>query len=477
MNKNTSSSGSALTMYIAKNMIIGVLLAVFVIILVKIVIGLVGPSRVDQTALPQREDIVHPKPVEITSVEAQKKQHASAGSGGHTSEAVQDSRKVKSGHTQAGHAQSAVMDGGLSHSSKVDQAAPEKSAKIDSEPVQDSHAKRSAQEKAVDPKAATKHGESSRSSEIIAAAALHADQAETQKKAHPQATDSGGQSIEKSATKIVPGHEDTQAHATPDHEHVEAEQQTFPMVGMAFVDAVARPLEYELTQRFYGWRPNDILDFTDNVNNFQLGVLEVTRRSAVILSERISRTGSTAAFDKNLQNAMNWFMIKSDRYWFPSAESKYKDGLTELRTYFKRLEKGEAQFYNRTDNLIPLLMAYQDLLGSCDENLVKFKEDDGSIVSYFRADDYFFYAQGVASALHTILRGIEKDFVTMVDRRGGMEMLHHAIESCHHAMELDPWIVLNSDLSSVFANHRLNMAGPISHARFYLGVLIRALST
>ncbi len=36
---------------------------------------------------------------------------------------------------------------------------------------------------------------------------------------------------------------------------------------------------------------------------------------------------------------------------------------------------------------------------------------------------------------------------------------------------------LNSDLSSVFANHRLNMAAPISHARFYIGVLIRALST
>jgi len=58
-----------------------------------------------------------------------------------------------------------------------------------------------------------------------------------------------------------------------------------------------------------------------------------------------------------------------------------------------------------------------------------------------------------------------------------MQELHHAIESCHHAMAIDPWIILNSDLSSVFANHRLNMAGAISHARFYLGVLIKALST
>jgi hypothetical protein len=266
-------------------------------------------------------------------------------------------------------------------------------------------------------------------------------------------------------------------HTPQEHGADEPEAPSFPVEGMAFVDAVIRPLDHELNRRFYGWRPNDILNFTDNVNNFQLGVLEVTRRTAVILAERISRTGSNAAFDANLQNAMNWFMIKADRYWFPSAESKYKAGLMELRTYFQRLGKKEAQFYSRTDNLIPLLMAYQDLLGSCDENLVKFKEDDGSSVSFFKSDDYFFYAKGVASAMTTILEGIVKDFSVMVVNRGGMEELHHAIESCHHAMEIDPWVVLNNDLSSLFANHRMNMAAPISHARFFLGVLITALST
>jgi hypothetical protein len=71
--------------------------------------------------------------------------------------------------------------------------------------------------------------------------------------------------------------------------------------GVRFIDACIEPMEYELRERFWGWRPNDILDFTDNVNNYQLGVLEVTRRTAVILAERISRTGSTAAFDPNLK--------------------------------------------------------------------------------------------------------------------------------------------------------------------------------
>jgi len=203
----------------------------------------------------------------------------------------------------------------------------------------------------------------------------------------------------------------------------------------------------------------------------------VTRRTSRILAERISRTGSSARFDPNLENAMNSFMIKADRYMFPSAETKYRDGLMELRIYYDNLERGEAQFYTRTDNLIPLLKAYEDLLGSCDENLVKKNEADGRAVSLFMADDYFFYAQGVASALYTILQAIELDFHIMVSREGGTEVLHHAIEMCHQATEIDPWLILNSGYSSLFANHRANMAAPISHARFYVGVLIKILST
>lgn len=253
--------------------------------------------------------------------------------------------------------------------------------------------------------------------------------------------------------------------------------RSFPKVGMAFVDAAIAPLDYELNERFWGWRPNDIVEFTDNINNFQLGVLEVTRRTAVALTERLSRTGSTDALDPNLQNAMNWFMIKADRYWFPSAESKYKAGLKEMRVFFNKLEAGSAAFYTRTDNLIPLLTAYEDLLGSCDENLVKDYEEDGRKVSYFKADNYFFYAKGIASAMLGILEAIQQDFDIMVSREGGMEVLHHAIASCRKATEIDPWLILNSGKDSIFANHRANMAAPISHARFYLGVLIKTLST
>ncbi len=266
-------------------------------------------------------------------------------------------------------------------------------------------------------------------------------------------------------------------HEAPTHGAAQVAEAKPKAIGVAFVEATIKPLENELNERFWGWRPNDILDFTDNVNSYQLGVLEVTRRTVVSLTERISRTGSTAAFDSNLENAMNWFMVKANKYWFPSPESKYRAGLDELRTYKEKLEKGEGNFYTRPDNLIPLLMAYEDLLGSCEENLVKTDEDDGSPVSYFQADNYFFYAQGIASAMGTILEAVHKDFLITVESRRGAEVLHHAIVSCHHAAEIHPWIITNSTLSGVLANHRANLAAPMSHARFYINVLIKTLST
>jgi hypothetical protein len=248
--------------------------------------------------------------------------------------------------------------------------------------------------------------------------------------------------------------------------------------GIAFVTATIKPLSYELNDRFWGWRPNDILDFTDNVNNFQLGVLEVTRRTTVILTERLSRTGSVESLNKNLERAMDWLMTKPERYWFPSPESRYEDALAEIAAYKTNLENGAAVFYSRADTLLPLLAVYDNLLGSCDENLIKSKESNGDPVSWSRVDDYFYYAKGVASALETILEAVMEDFQPTLETRHGTEILHHAISSCKRATEIEPWFfVTDSDYSGILANHRANMAAPISHARFYIEVLIAVLST
>jgi hypothetical protein len=319
------------------------------------------------------------------------------------------------------------------------------------------------------------------SSEPVPDAATQADKAhrDTQDSEHPPET-TGTKQAQTPADEEMAEHgvqfSEPQKRAAPHGPSEETAHAEQPK-GAAFVMAVMQPLDHELNHRLWGWRPNDIINITDNVNTSQRGILEVTRRTVVQLTQRISRTGSTDAFNPHLEKAMNWLMVKADRYWFPAPESKYKESLKELTIYKEMLISGKASFFIRTDNLIPLLTEYEDLLGSCDENLVKTKEDDGSAVSFFKADDYFYYARGVASAMAVILQAVHHDFSTTLDSRNGSDLLHHAIVSCKIAAQLSPLIIMNSDLDGLFANHRANMAAPISHARFYISQLIKTLST
>ena len=269
-------------------------------------------------------------------------------------------------------------------------------------------------------------------------------------------------------------------HASPEKTLLHGRETTShepKAVGIHFLEATIAALDYELNERFYGWRPNDIIEFTDNVNNYQLGILEVTRRTAEVLAERISRTGSTQSFEKDLEKARSNFNINADQYWLPSAEASYKEAIELLVNYKGKLMNGTAFFYNRTDNLIPLLRAYENLLGSCDDNLIKAHEDDGSEVSTFKADNYFYYAKGVAHAMHSVLSAVAVDFANTIETRRGTEVLHHAIEALGHATHIDPILIFDSPPDGILANHRANMAGPISHARFYIGLLVETLST
>ncbi len=297
--------------------------------------------------------------------------------------------------------------------------------------------------------------------------------AETEKTKEPAETEKSGDSHDKTE-RAADSHQSEAAHPSASAAGDEEPQAK----GVHFVDALIQPINYEVNERFWGWRPNDILNFTDNVNEMQLGTLEVTRRVTVALTEKISRTGSASSINPHLENAMNAFMISADSYWMPSAEAAYNDAIDELKIYRQQLIRNQASFYTRSDSLIPLLQSLEELLGSCDENLVKQTEDNGEPVSTFRADNYFYYAKGVAKAMTTILHAVDDEFSGLLETRGARDIMHHAIESAHHGAELDPWLmVTEASHNGILANHRANMAAHISHARYYLGVLVKTLST
>ena len=245
--------------------------------------------------------------------------------------------------------------------------------------------------------------------------------------------------------------------------------------GVAFTEKLIELLDYELNGRFWGWRPNDLLvgRFTDNVNEFQLGVLEAVRYTAIKLKESLTRFGDADAYDPHLVEAVNLLMNRADQFWFPSAESQYEAALKELQAFLDNLKKGRSRFYYRTDNLLSLVASYKDLLGNCHENLVKDEETDGSRVSHFRADDYFYYCQGVAHVMYEILKTVRVGFVMQLQTIDAVALMNKIVADLGRASECSPWLITNGDPDDILANHRYNLSAPISSALHNMSTMLR----
>lgn len=233
--------------------------------------------------------------------------------------------------------------------------------------------------------------------------------------------------------------------------------------GVDFVTTLIGLLRAEL-DRTLGWRPNDIIvgKFTDNVNNFQLGVLEAVRYTAIRLKEDLTRHGDADAYDPHLVNAVNLLLNRSDKFWFPSAESQYDEALAELGLHLENLRSGKSRFIPRGDNLMSLMRSYKDLLGNCHRNLVKARELDGSEVTSSMSDDYFYYSQGVAKVFYEIFKVVKVTFREQLMVLDAMPIMDDMISQLSRSVALNPILIMESDLQWILANHRANMAAPLS---------------
>ncbi|MEW6388383.1 MAG: DUF2333 family protein [Thermodesulfobacteriota bacterium] len=251
--------------------------------------------------------------------------------------------------------------------------------------------------------------------------------------------------------------------------------------GEAFTNTLVKIMDDQVNQTLFGWRPNTILfgklGLTDNVNNLQLGVLEVARRTIVVLNEHMTRFAITEAYNPRVNEAMNFFMVSPDKYWFPSASGKYREAMHDLETYIEDLKRGRSRFYTRVDNLIALLANYKDILGSSYHNLIKDTEADGSPVSWFKTDDYFYFSQGVALGMSQMLEAVKEDFHEQLQRKGSHKLLDDAIHALHSASHLSPWVVTDGAKDGILANHRANMSTYIGEAEHVVATLQTVLAT
>jgi hypothetical protein len=267
----------------------------------------------------------------------------------------------------------------------------------------------------------------------------------------------------------------------PPMPHAAEKAISHPVKGEAFTRSLIKIMDDQVNKPLFGWRPNSILfgkmGLTDDVNNLQLGVLEVARRTVVVLNDNMSRFALTEAQNPYLNNAMNFFMVSPEKYWFPSASGKYRESMANLEQYIDDLKHNRSHFYARVDNLIALMNHFRDVLGSAFHNLIKDTEPNGSAVSWLVCDDYFFFAQGVALGMAEILEGVKEDFADQLARKNSSKLVDDAIHALHTAAHLHPWLITNASKDAILANHRANMGTYIGEAEHIIFTLMNVLAT
>ncbi|MBW2102200.1 MAG: DUF2333 family protein [Deltaproteobacteria bacterium] len=261
-------------------------------------------------------------------------------------------------------------------------------------------------------------------------------------------------------------------------------------------EAFIRVNEMLVEMMYKNWLPNDIFWPTvllDNMPNFQIGLLEVVRYNIRVLRDNLSRMRTTDKLDPLAEGAFTALSNDPYKWWFPSAESKWKLARARLSDFRRNLEAGRSFFYPRADNLAELLTQYASLMGGVNTRLINAPGDleitvseDSQVsgqagsemvrvkIPWYRVDDNFYYAQGVAYGLYESFRAIRVDFMDVLVDKNSLKLLDKILENlarCH----FEPLIVFNGDPSSIFANHSLNLSGVFNDARQKVNSLIVAL--
>ncbi len=252
--------------------------------------------------------------------------------------------------------------------------------------------------------------------------------------------------------------------------------------GVTFVNT-QKALIKKLLDDTGGFLPNDIFigKFFDNKKNFQLGVLETVRYSLKGLRDSLSRQRSTDKLYPELNKAFAEISANETSLINPIPETTYSNAVKYLDTYTKHLIKGDESFYPRSDNLAYLIRDYASLLGGISSRLdnavnrniyVKDMKSDNETefikvdkVGFFQQDDAFYYALGVAYAMHATFKAIKIDFEKKLKEKEA-EVIIDQIITLLESSYFKPWLwVMNSSKSSLFANHLANMTASLSMVR------------
>lgn len=283
-----------------------------------------------------------------------------------------------------------------------------------------------------------------------------------------------------------------------------ADNLNIPVVNGFTTTATLGHLVETLLDKSGGFTENDRIPpgvLLDNMPNWEYGVLVQARDMALAMRNDFSRSQSQSSEDKDLINAATKLHTDSKLWVLPPAESQYRDSIKSIHSYLKRLgddNEIDAQFFSRADNLVDWLQLVKKRLGSLSQRLsasvgkeqlntdlagdAEAKQSTPNAASkyiktgWFEIDDVFYEARGQTWALIHLLKAVEVDFVSILQKKNAMISLRQIIrelEGTQQAM----WspIILNGKGFGFVTNHSLVMASYISRANAALIDLERLL--
>ncbi|MFC5386108.1 DUF2333 family protein [Aquamicrobium segne] len=204
--------------------------------------------------------------------------------------------------------------------------------------------------------------------------------------------------------------------------------------------------------------------FFDNKAAFQLGINNALRRTTTELVDTLGRVRGTSQIDQNLQSART-NLAWNETAWYigwrgPTrpAPSLYREAITNLNNFNSALEKCQATFDARADNLLQFLDRITSDIGSTSDILRQRIEVSDAALFDTRADDRFWFAYGQLYAYYGLLVAARSDFSTVIAERNLTTLWARMEQQLRASLNVQPWIVSNGNESSaLFPSHLATM--------------------
>ena len=191
--------------------------------------------------------------------------------------------------------------------------------------------------------------------------------------------------------------------------------------------------------------------FFDNKAAFQRGVNQAVRRTAVELVDTLGRVRGTSQIDSNLQSARGNLQFDESTWYFglspfgpkTPTPSFYRASIKDLKAFNDRLQKCEAVFDARGDNLLQFIDRIANDIGGTSAILRDRSEKYNSGWFDTRADDHFWFAYGQLYGYYGILTAARADFKDVIAQRGLTQLWSELEKQLRASLNIQPMIISN----------------------------------